>query len=159
MTARRFDSPTAWRLIESFGIYCVEIEQHRAQRPIRDVIDKEAADDPISDWGERGNAKAQRVHDFDEHARGRLGKSPDDAHTASKSFQVQKTHLHSLAVNHLLGSPGDRNARADRSHLDDVAAWPALEITDVTVVGQNARPLLEVGRGLENGIARSLDED
>ena len=136
-----------------------DVSFHRAQRLVGHMMNEKTADDRFGNRRERGDAEAQGVHDLHEHTGGRFLKRPDDAHPAGERFQMQETEFHSVAINHELRSPGDRDPRACRRHLDNTALRTLVEKTDEAVMRQNARPLFEIGGGLENGFARSVHDD
>src|SRR5438874_5157062 len=64
-----------------------------------------------------------------------------------------------VAVDDLLRCPRNRNAGTDGGHHDEIALGPAREVADVTVVGQNLRPELEVGGRFEDIALWRIDDD
>src|SRR3954470_24087682 len=113
-------------------------------------MDESIANDRFGNRSEQTDAKPQVVEDLDERAGGRFLKAPDDIHPLGPRFQVVKANLATLAIDDLLGCPGDREAETSRRHHDKVAIRAAFEITDVTIMRQNFRPELEVRRGLKD---------
>src|SRR5450432_3302939 len=149
----------AHRLVYSLGGLAFEVRLHCTQRLVRDVLDEEAADDAVGERRERRDAKMQHVDNLHQHARGSFLERPDHAHSAGESLQMMKAHLHSGRVDDLLGDPRNGNPGAASGHFDDVTLGAALEIADVAVMGQDPRPLLEIGRGLKDRFPRGLDDD
>ena len=103
--------------------------------------------------------KRSVMHDLDEHAGGRFLERPDDAHPAGERFQVQETNFHSVAIDHQLGGPGNRNAGTRRRHFHDAVIGAAFDETDIAIMRQETRPLFEIGDRLENSFARSVHDD
>src|SRR5437660_697742 len=72
---------------------------------------------------------------------------------------MKESDFVSIAVDDLLRCPRNWNPRTDGGHHDEIALGPAREVADVTVVGQNFRPQLEVGGRLEDIAFWRIDDD
>jgi hypothetical protein len=81
------------------------------------MMDEKSANDWLRDRGKHRDAEAELMLNFDEHARRRFLKSPDDTHSARERLQVQKSNFHSLAVDDEFGGPGNWNAGAQSRHF------------------------------------------
>src|SRR6185437_11505374 len=86
-------------------------------------------------------------------------KRPDYAHSLRECFHVIKADFNAVAIDDLFGSPRNGNARAGRSHYDNVSTRTMFEVTDIAIVGENARPELQVRCGLENRHSRCAHDD
>ena len=122
-------------------------------------MDESLTHNRLGDRSEQTDAKPQDVEDLDQRAGGRFLKAPDDIHPFGPLFQVMKTNLAPLAVDDLLGCPGDRQAETPRRHHDKIAIRAALEITDVTIMRQDFRPELEIRRSLKDQRFRRGNDD
>src|SRR5207248_10900152 len=126
---------------------------------IGDVMNKKIADDRLSQWREHSHTKIQVMGDFDEHTGGSFFEGPDNKHAFSESLQMIKAHFEFFPIDNLLGHPGNRNTGTGRSHDDNIAVDPALEIFDIAVVRQDFWPELKVCRGFKDLGARRVHND
>jgi hypothetical protein len=89
-------------------------------------MDENISDDRFGYRTKRADPKPHVVHNFNADAVGNFSERPNDVHPFGKSFQVMKTHLEFVAVDELLGRPGDWNWAAARCHDDEVPLRAAL---------------------------------
>ena len=132
---------------------------HAGEGAAGDVVDEEAADDGIRERGKGGDAEPEIVNDCNFNAIRSFLERPDDLHAFGEGLEMAKADFAALAVDPLLGDPGNRDAGTDGGHFDDVPLRGFLEIMNVAVMRQNLRPLREVGGGLEDGLPRGAHED
>src|SRR5262245_32196214 len=122
-------------------------------------MNEKVADKLVRDGCQNFYAKCQIVFDFDKHAGGHFPKRPDYAHSLRECFQMMEADFNPVAIYDLFGSPGNRNARASRSHYDNVPAGTLFEITNVAIVRKNAWPQLQVRGRLEDRHLRRAHND
>jgi len=123
------------------------------------MMDEKSANDWLRDRGKHRDAEAELMLNFDEHARRRFLKSPDDTHSARERLQVQKSNFHSLAVDDEFGGPGNWNAGAQSRHFDHAVISISFEKINVTIMREQTWPLLQVSDCLEDDFAGSVDNN
>lgn len=122
------------------------------------IGNKKFPDDWLGDQSQRADAKSQVVHDFHQHSIRRVGESPNDFHSLRKGLEMVEADFHFLTVDHLLTSPGNRDARPVAGHFHHMPIRGALEVTDIPVMGKNPRPLREVGGSFKDLFPGCSDE-
>ena len=122
-------------------------------------MNEKVADNFVRDWRQNLHAKYEIVFDLDKHAGWDFLKCPDYAHSLRECFQVMEADFNPVAIDDLFGSPGNGNARARRSHYDNVPAGAVFDVTDIAIVGENPRPQLQIRRRLEDRHFRCAHDD
>src|ERR1041385_7817828 len=122
-------------------------------------MDEHLANDWLRDRREHWDPKTQVVDNLHYHARRGFSKSPNHIHPFSPGFEMMKTDLASVSIDYLLRGPCYGKAEPGGRHDDEVPVRASFQITNVAVVRQDLRPELEIRRGLEDQVLRSVNND
>src|SRR5438477_11505892 len=95
---------TASSLFGSFRLVHggLQILFHTAQSLAGDWINEEIADDNFRERCKQGNTKPEVMNNFDPHTIGHVVKSPNNVHSFRERFQMVKSYLNIVAIDHLL---------------------------------------------------------